>query len=351
MPANCRMMNRVTSRNVLLALSAVCQAMASAAATPDAETPSQPAVAAAAAAPSARGCPAIRPPGLGPAEVDALVLGHVAHALQQSADQLDRAKSFAQLAPGPEAAMRFQWAARAIGETLGLDAPGLFMQVARLAGREPAHAGLALDDLLTMSRQAYAQGQDEAPPPVSPQAEYQLGEVRLRAPQLAPGWTLLRCGQDQVIFWRKGAVDDEAASAVARLIGLPPFIDQPTFASHLRQVVAATVPAGHVVRRLEVEPVEGSPQPCAEAVLLARHENLSFRLRGRFCYAAPDARHGPAILFSTPAATTCRSSTASRGSSSTTWSACVDCAAAVRPNSVAACLRTTRTVARCTEFL
>lgn len=203
----------------------------------------------AAPARAADACPLIRPSDLSPAQVDQIVADKVAIALQRPAAQLVTDQSLQAQAGSGDAAALFGYTALAVGEALGFDAAARFQAAAQALGPDVAAIGLTLATLQAISRQAYQAGTDSPPPLADPQRVYALDGLQLRPPALASGWYPLRCGHDQITFWRRGAADNEVATAVARISGLP---------------------AG----------------------------NAPFRLQARFCYANTGVRHGPTLLCS-----------------------------------------------------
>jgi hypothetical protein len=225
------------------------------------------------------------------------VIGRVAQALRQPAAALDPAQRFDDLAGADRAPLLFRYVALAIGEALGFDAAPLYLQAA-LAQGDPLPHRLTLQALQAVARQAYQAGTDAPAPPASPGAVYRLDGVRVGPPTIAVGWQLLRCGHDQVAFWRRGAADDEHATAVVRITAMPPWTGSDAFVTYLRGVLLASVPRGYQVRTLQVQALAERPQPCAEATVVARGEQAPLRMRARFCYAGNAASHGSAVLYS-----------------------------------------------------
>lgn len=244
------------------------------------------------------GCPLIRPSGLTPGQVDAVVLGRVAQAVQQAPDDLDTRRTLLALVPPEEAERLYGYAALAIGEALGFDAWPLFRQLARAQGSDSPHQVLSIAAMQAAARAAYAAAPEAAPPAARPGERYRLDGVQVAAPTLDERWHLMRCGHDQVAWWRRGDADDESVTAVLRITAFPPWSGPAAFAEHLREALLGTVPVGYAVRSLTVEPLADSRQPCAEARLVARSGHLPWRLRARFCLADAQARHGHAALFS-----------------------------------------------------
>lgn len=244
------------------------------------------------------GCPLIRPPGLSPAQVDAVVLARVAQALQRAPADLDTRRDLQSLAPAGQGEALYGFVALAIGEALGFHATPHFRRAARAVGSDQPHQALSIASLQSLAREAYAAGADAAPPAAVPGEFYRLEGVEVAAPTLTTGWNLMRCGHDQVAWWRRGAADDESVTAVLRVTALPPWTGHDAFVDHLRDALIGTVPAGYVVRTLRVNALMGPARPCAEASLVARKEHLPWRLRARFCHAGGQAQHGYAALFS-----------------------------------------------------
>lgn len=246
----------------------------------------------------ATGCPLIRPAGLAPQQVDAVVLTRLAQALRRAPADLDTGLSVQALSPPGQAELLYGYAALAIGEVLGFDGPARFREAARARGSERPHEALDIAALQAAARAAYAAGTDAPPPPATPGERFRLEGVAVGAPTVETGWHLMRCGHDQVAWWRRGAADDESVTAVLRVTALPPWTGPQAFVDHLRQALLGTVPAGYAVRSLSVEPLTDGARPCADASLVARADHQPWRLKARFCYAGPQARHGHAAMFS-----------------------------------------------------
>lgn len=250
------------------------------------------------------GCPLIRPAGLSNEQVDAVVRAQVAMALQRPAAQLQLNLSLADQpgAPGEhpqgDMAQRFAYLALAIGEALGFDATERFSRAAQTQGNPDGVVGLPISTLQAVSRGAYQAGSDGSPPLADAASRYQLDGLAVGAPTMASGWYLLRCGHDQVAFWRQGVVEGETATAVARITSMPPWAGADAFVAYLRQLLLGTVPAGYTVRQVQVQALTDSAQPCAEAQLLARHVDAPYRMKARFCYVSTQAQQGHALLFS-----------------------------------------------------
>src|SRR5215471_17649312 len=181
-----------------------------------------PAIPAAAAAPIE--CPLIRPPGLTPEQVDAVVLEDLSRILGRSASEIDRSKSFAQLDPGPDQKLHFALFVVNVSEALGIEDGVAFDGIAKARHKGDIRA-LTVQEYLDATRIAYAQGKDGPPPAAIEGARYKLSAtMSVPAPSPARGWSLVSCRRDQVGFQR---VDGEGRMSLAyvSVLGLPPFRD------------------------------------------------------------------------------------------------------------------------------
>jgi len=79
-------------------------------------------------------CPLIRPPGLSPQQVDAVVLGKASESLRRQLSASELSRPFKDLDGTENAILTYSFTALAIGETLGFESIRFFATAAKTRG-------------------------------------------------------------------------------------------------------------------------------------------------------------------------------------------------------------------------
>jgi hypothetical protein len=237
-------------------------------------------------------CPLIRPPGLTPEQVDAVVMEDLSRSVSRVPQDIDRSKSFAQLDPGADTKLHFALFVVHVSEALGIEDGVAFHEIA--AARHNGNSmALTVQEYLDASRAAYARGTDGPPPAAIEGVRYKLsGVMSVPAPSPARGWSLVACRRDQVGFQR---VDGEGRMSMAYVssLGLPPFKDAPTLAAYAREQTGRAFAKFGEAKTLDV--LTSGPNDCADFRYASA--TLPVKARGRTCYENAKARHGYGAYF------------------------------------------------------
>ena len=116
-------------------------------------------------------CPLIRPPGLTPEQVDAVVLADLSRSIGRLTQDIDRSKSFAQLDQGADTKLHFALFVVSASEALGIEDGVAFHDIA-VARHNGDSMALTVQEFLDASRAAYAKGTDGPPPPSAEGVRY-----------------------------------------------------------------------------------------------------------------------------------------------------------------------------------
>lgn len=237
-------------------------------------------------------CPLIRPPGLTPEQVDAVVLEDLSRSVGMLSEGIDRSKSFAQLDSSPDAKLHFALFVVRTSEALGVEDGVAFYEVAKARYKGNSMA-LTVQEYLDATRAAYARGKDGPPPAAVEGVRYKLsGSMSVPAPSPARGWSLVACKRDQIGFQR---VDGEGRMSMAYVssLALPPFKDSASFTAYAGQQTSRAFAKFGETKTLDV--VKSGPDYCAAF----RYDSatLPVKARGRSCYENAQARHGYGAYF------------------------------------------------------
>ena len=237
-------------------------------------------------------CPLIRPPGLTPEQVDAVVMEDLSRSVSRVPQDIDRSKSFAQLDQGADTKLHFALFVVSASEALGIEDGVAFHDIA-VARHNGDSMALTVQEFLDASRAAYAKGKDGPPPPAAEGVRYKLSSVMsVPAPSPARGWTLVACRRDQVGFQR---VDGEGRMSMAYVssLFLPPFKDSPTFIAYATQQTSNAFAKFGDAKTLDM--LKSGPDYCA--AFRYASATLPVKARGRSCYENAKARRGYGAYF------------------------------------------------------
>lgn len=243
-------------------------------------------------------CPFIRPPGLSFAEVDSLVLDKAAEFLHRPRNGIDRSRTFKTLDGTDNAILTYSFAALAIGESLGFDSIATFYDAAKSKTGGQPFENLTIAEMQTLSRTVYFSGKDAPPPDAIEGVEFPLQRITVHTPSPAIGWKLFYCGGEQILFRRIGAIRGNVATAMARLVNLPPYSDDEAFLASVRSAASSLSPQKFAVRRTTAEIVSGTSVPCAALSMSATAGDIPYEMQARFCYSAVNATLGYATIYS-----------------------------------------------------
>jgi hypothetical protein len=238
-------------------------------------------------------CPMIRPPGLSPAQVEAVVLSHLSETIGVSKEALNRLKSFDELDPSSDREMHFAYFVVRVSEDLGIDDAAAFYEIAKTR-HDGRMSALAVQEYLDASRTAYSKGKDEPPPSILEGASYRLGrKMFVRAPSPARGWYLVACGHAKIAFQRADA-DGGVSTAYVTTLSLPPFVNEAAFKAYAREAVSGLEAQFGAFKSIDVE-ATALPRPCTE--FRAIGAAIRFAARGRTCYEDSHSTYGYAAYF------------------------------------------------------
>jgi len=255
-------------------------------------------LATAAAAQGTVACPFIRPAGLAPSQVDAVVQGEFASQLRRPPEQVDRDKAIHRIEAGDDGRVAFEAGAASIGEELGFDAAAAFRAAAKARGSAPAEDTLTIAEMQEIARKAYAAGHDAPPPEAQAGVAFAVQGLAVRSPVPAQGWSLQRCTGEMVLFQRREPALPALSTAMVRLAGLPAFATPEAFEKQVREALETSLPEGLAVDTMTVKVVDGTRGPCANALVTGVVHDLPFGMLGRVCYLARDATLAWNTMFS-----------------------------------------------------
>jgi len=237
-------------------------------------------------------CPLIRPTGLTPQQVDAVVLEDLARSVGRVGDEIDRSKTFTQLDVGTDTQFHFALFVVRVSEALGVEDGVAFHDIAK-ARHGGNSMALTVQEFLDASRAAYAQGKDGPPPAAIEGARYKLSStMSVPAPSPARGWSLVSCRRDQVGFQR---VDGEGRMSLAyvSVLGLPPFKDTATFITLATQQTRQAFAKFGDAKTLDV--AKSGVDYCVAFRFASA--TLPVKARGRTCYENAKAHGGYGAYF------------------------------------------------------
>ncbi|MBC7917225.1 MAG: hypothetical protein H7Y28_05395 [Rhodoferax sp.] len=240
-------------------------------------------------------CPFIRPPGLSPQQVDAIVFGTYAHALGMRPEALDTKKTLKKLDRTDNAILTYSFATLSVGEKLGFDAIQKYFDAAKAKGASHPFDSLSVYELAGLARAEYAKGVDANPPAAAEKMVFKVDKLIVKAPVQVEGWHLLRCGSEDVTFQRQSA--GNVSTATVRVAGLPPYKSNAEFLALVKSMWAAAIPAGSSVGSWEPT-IAASKEPCADARIKAVGPTGTIFMRSRICYASTKSNYGYVTLYS-----------------------------------------------------
>lgn len=244
------------------------------------------------------GCPLIRPTGLVPEQVDAVVVGKVAQLLGRDPRGIDTKVPFKALDRTDNAILTYSFAALGIGEALGFDAIERYGRA--VAARSSAHPfeEISVGEMQALAREVYFAGKDSDPPAVKGEEEFKLHRILVRAPSPPQGWSLIACGSEEITFRRVNDDETMAATASARVIGMPRYRGERAFLKEAKKAASLSVPKDTAAPEIEAVMVPDTSVPCADIRHSGGTGYQRYAVFGRFCYTSQDSKLGYAALYS-----------------------------------------------------
>lgn len=254
---------------------------------------------AAPAAMAASTCPFIRPAGLSPLQVDAVVVDAYAEWLHRSAAGLDTSKTIKALDGTDNANLTYMFGTLTVGQALGFDSARRFYDAAVAKGSKQPLDSMSIAELQALARKAYSEGHDEPPPVADANVEYAVSRLPVRVPSTPLGdWRLTHCGADDVTFLRRGSDGNFAASL--RDASMSPYTSDAEFLKEITNGLQGRMPPQFKVRPWQPTLVKGTSAPCADAALNGDDaaNGTTLYLRVRICYLRRDNPNAWFVLFS-----------------------------------------------------
>lgn len=240
-------------------------------------------------------CPLIRPPGLTPRQVDAVVVGTYSQALRTRPESLNPSKTLKALDGTENAILTYSFATNTLGETLGFDAGRRFFDAAKVKGAMQPFDSLTISEIMALARAEYAKGVDSSPPLVAPGMEFKVHNIAVRPPEPVQGWKLIRCGSENVVFQRQ-AGSGAISTAAVRVTALPPYKSNIEFLELVKSMWTAAIPAG--LDAGNWQPIAApSGIPCADTRFTASSSSRKMYVRGKVCYASAESTFGYATFY------------------------------------------------------
>ena len=251
------------------------------------------------AAMAASRCPLIRPAGLSPQQVDAVVADTYARWLRKPVAGLDTSRTYQALDGTDTAVVTYVLATTALSESLGVDLAKAFSDAAQAKGAKQPLDSLPLAELQALARESYAKGQDGPPPTATPGVDYAVFGLPVQVPSAPAGdWRLVRCGQEDVTFVQRRA--DGIVAASLRNVSLGPYVSDADFLKELEAAMRTMVAPGYKVRPWTPTIVAATSRHCADAAVTADEagSGAQYYLRLRACYVKPDRSNTQLMLYS-----------------------------------------------------
>lgn len=227
-------------------------------------------------------CPFIRPVGLTAAEVDQIVVDGAQRHVGRQLGSGYRNKTF-KLLLDDNPIIEYSMTTLYVSEMLGTDLIGKYGTAAEERGGRPEDV-LTIADMQALAREAYFAGRDSAYPAAG-SAQYQLQGISVGSPQPTSGWSLIRCGSEVGVWFKKIHPDQSGAStATVSIVDLPAPTTDDQFLRFVRSYIEGTLLPGVSVDSPGVQIAFGTRVPCADYAASGTSANRPYKLRGRVCY-------------------------------------------------------------------
>lgn len=232
-------------------------------------------------------CPAIRPPGLSPDQIDAVVIQSFYGSLRRAIADDERNRTIKEIDGTENAILTYSFGVLDIGYFLGFDAVKVFGEAAQTKGNRQPFETMTVAEMQRLARAAYAAGHDAPYPLAVEGAHYPAREMIVGTPSPAAGWSLMRCLKDTILFVREDGQGGINAKANASVVSLPPAASEAAFLKLVdEKIVRNLVGEDFKMASNEVKPTDSLSPRCVDFQLAGTMHDTFQTVIGRICQAA-----------------------------------------------------------------